>query len=302
MEIKGLFTALITPFFNGKLDKEGLRILIQKQCKAKVAGVVLLGTTGESATLSEEEQEEVIRIGIEEAKGKILLFIGTGCNATKETIKTTQRAEKLGADGALVVCPYYNRPSQEGIYEHYRAISQNTTLPILVYNHPGRTGVNIETATLLKIAGLPQVIGVKEASGNLCQVSDVIAEIVSIYPDFVVLSGDDILTLPMLSLGAKGVISIVGNLVPEAFNTLIQAGLEGKFEEARRLHFDLLPLFKLSCIEVNPTPIKHLMQLAGLPAGSCRLPLYTLKEENQKKLKEWFDLKLNYLVESEKEG
>lgn len=285
MQLKGLFTALITPFIEDELDEEGLRHLIRRQCAAGVTGIVLLGTTGETPTLSEEEQKRIIQIGVEEAKQKTLLIIGTGSNSTHTTLKKTVQAQELGADAALIVTPYYNKPTQEGIYQHYHTIATQTDLPLIVYNIQGRTGVNIETNTLLKIAGLPHVVGVKECSGNFNQVADVIETICSKYPDFSVLSGDDGLALPMIALGATGLISVVSNLIPEEMIALVEASLAERITDARKIHEQLLPLFRLAFIETNPMPIKYAMTLQGLPAGSCRLPLCHLRKENQEKLR-----------------
>ncbi len=284
MDLKGTFTALITPFLKDQLDEEGLIQNIRMQLKAKVAGIVFLGTTGETATLSEEEQDTVIKIAIKEAKGKTLVIVGTGSNSTQKTIENTKKAEALGADIALIVTPYYNKPPQEGLYQHYKAIAANVNIPVLVYNIQGRTGVNIKTSTLLKIAALPNIIGVKESSGSLEQVADVLQTVKKKYPSFNVLSGDDGMTLPMMALGATGVISVVSNLVPERIVALVNAALEGRFHESRKEFEKLFPLFTLAFIEVNPIPIKQAMNLCGLAAGDCRLPLCKMKQENQEAL------------------
>ena len=285
MSLKGTFTAMITPLKNDELDEEGLVDNIQRQIQAGITGLVFLGTTGEAATLTDEEQLRVIQIGVRETKGKALVLIGTGSNSTKHAIEKTKRAKDLGADIALVVTPYYNKPTQEGIYRHYEAIAKNVDLPVLVYNIQGRTGVNIETSTLLRIADLPHIVGVKEASGNLGQAGDVIHTIVKRYPLFSVLSGDDAATLPMMALGASGVVSVVSNLIPEKIVALVNAALDGNFYEARKIHEDNLPLFKNAFIEVNPSPIKEAMNFCKMAAGSCRLPLCELKPENREKLK-----------------
>lgn len=280
MLFKGIYTALITPFLQGSLDEEGLALNIQRQLEAKIDGIVLLGTTGESATLTEKEKERVIEIGVRVAKGKTQVIVGTGCNATHRTIENTRKAEALGADAALIVTPYYNKPTQEGIYRHFEAIAYGTRLPVLVYNIQGRTGVNIETSTLLKIASLPHMAGVKEASGNIMQAGEVLHAL----SEFTVLSGDDALTLPMMALGASGVISVVSNLIPNQMKALVDAALAGDFLKARTWHRFLLPLFKLAFIEVNPIPIKEAMARCGLPSGGCRLPLSSMDPENREKL------------------
>lgn len=284
MLLEGTFTALITPFIEDQIDLDGLRLLIRRQIEAGVAGVVLLGSTGENPTVSDEERREMIEIGVQEAKGKIKLLVDTASNSTAVAIKKTLSAKALGADGALVITPYYNRPTQQGIYEHFKTLAEKTEFPILVYNHPGRSGVNIETSTLCKIAENPYIAGVKDSSGNALQFADVIAEIRARYPQFCVLSGDDALALPLIALGGQGLVSVVGNLLPHEVDQLVQTALRGDFKQARFYHEQLLPLFRLSCIETNPMPIKEMMRLAGLPAGFCRLPLCSLKEENQKKI------------------
>ena len=285
MYLKGAFTAMVTPFLNDELDEKGLVQNIGRQIQAGVAGLVFLGTTGEAATLSEAEQKRVIEIGVREAKGKALVLVGTGSNSTRLTIEKTQRAKDLGADIALIVTPYYNKPSQEGIYRHFEAVAKGVALPVLVYNIQGRTGVNIETPTLLRIAGLPHVVGVKEASGNLGQAGDVIYTIAKRYPRFAVLSGDDAATLPMMALGASGVVSVVSNLIPERIVALVRAALASNFLEARKIHEENLPLFKNAFIEVNPVPIKEAMNFCGMAAGSPRLPLCEMSPENLEKLK-----------------
>lgn len=276
---------MITPFIHDMLDEEGLIKNIRYQLSSKISGLVFLGTTGEAATLTDCEQRKVIEIGVEHTKGKALVIVGTGSYSTKLAIEKTQRAKDLGADAALVVTPYYNKPSQEGIFRHFEAIAKSVDLPLIVYNIQGRTGVNIETSTLLKIAELPNVIGVKESSGNLGQAGDVIYTIARKYPHFSVLSGDDAATLPMMALGAVGAVSVVSNLVPQKISSLVQMGLVGNFGEMRKLHEELLPLFKDAFVEVNPVPIKEAMNLCSLPAGPCRLPLCELKPENREKIR-----------------
>lgn len=284
MTLKGTFTAMVTPFKEDSLDEEGLISNIGHQLQARVSGLVFLGTTGETATLTSDEQRRVIEIGVRETKGKALVVIGTGSNSTRQTIENTQRAKDLGADIALVVTPYYNKPTQEGIYRHFEALTQAVDLPLIVYNIQGRTGVNIETSTLLRIASLPHIIGVKEASGNLNQAADVIYTVVKQYPHFSVLSGDDAATLPMMALGANGVVSVVSNLVPEDVVALVNAALSQDFSKARLLHEELLPLFRNAFIETNPAPIKEAMNLCGLAAGPCRLPLCEMTPEHRQKI------------------
>ena len=281
MDLRGVYTAMVTPFRNDHVDEQGLVRNIRAQLASGVAGLVFLGTTGESSTLTDDEQKKIIEIGVQETKGKALVMVGTGSYSTRQTIEKTKRAKEMGAEAALIVTPYYNKPTQEGIFRHFEAISSSVDLPILVYNIQGRTGVNIETPTLLRMASLPNVIGVKEASGNIVQIGDVLLTVRKKFPSFVVLSGDDGLTLPIMVLGATGVISVVSNLVPGKVVSLVDTALKGQFYEARRIHEELSPLFKLAFIEVNPTPIKYAMDLCGMAAGPCRLPLCEMKRENQ---------------------
>lgn len=280
MKLKGTITALITPFINGELDEEGLAYNIGYQIAQGIDGILLLGTTGESSTLSLEEQNRVISIAVGEANGEVPVWVGTGSYCTKQTIEKTKRAKDLGADVALIVTPYYNKPTQEGIYRHFEAVATNVEMPIVIYNIPGRCGTNIETATLLRIAGLPNMIGVKEASGNINQAGDVLHTIVEKYPQFLVFSGDDALTLPMMALGAVGIVSVVSNLVPFQVIALVNAALQGRFDLAREIHYKLLPLYKTAFVETNPIPIKTAMNLCGMPSGECRLPLYQMAPEN----------------------
>lgn len=277
-------TALITPFINDKIDFQGLINNIKFQIDQGVEGLLVFGSTGEDPTLNESEKEEILSIAVSEAKGKACIIAGTTHNNTKEAIQLTLKAEQLGADVALIATPYFNKPTQEGILRHFSAIRENTSIPIIVYNIPGRTGTNIETTTLLKIANLPKIIGVKEASGNIMQAGDVIHKMASFHPKFLVWSGDDPLTWPMMALGAYGVISVVSNLLPEKVLDLINAAAHDDMATAKKLHHELLPLFKMAFIETNPIPIKAAMNYCGFAAGQCRLPLCELTEANQKEL------------------
>lgn len=284
-QLKGVITALITPFANQKIDEEGLAQNIQFQIKNGVSGILPLGTTGEAPTLTADEHERIIKISIREAKGKVPVWVGTGSYSTQQTIEKTNKAKELGADVALIVSPYYNKPTQEGIFRHFEAISQQVDIPIVVYNVAGRTASNVETATLKRIAQLPHIIGVKEASGSICQVGDVMYQIAQANSQFSILSGDDEFTFPMMALGATGVISVVSNLLPGPVVSMVNALLKGDYTLARQIHFELLPLFKGAFLETNPIPIKTAMNMCGLPAGSCRLPLYQMMPENQEKLR-----------------
>lgn len=286
MSLKGVFTAMITPFRGDALDEEGLVENIRMQLEANVDGLVFLGTTGEDVVLTDAERKRVIEIGVAEAKGKALILVGTGSNSTRRTIEKTKQAKELGADIALVVTPYYNKPTQEGIFRHFEAVAKGTDIPILAYNIAGRTGVNIETATLLRIAELPNLVGVKEASGNIVQIADVIHLVRGRCPDFAVLSGDDALTLPLIALGGGGIVSVASNLFPRPMADLTHAALGGHFAEAREIHERLMPWFRFEFIETNPIPIKEAMRLCGFPSGGCRLPLCSLTEKNQERLAE----------------
>jgi 4-hydroxy-tetrahydrodipicolinate synthase len=286
-KIQGAFTALATPFSSeNTLAEDVLRQMIRLQIASEIDGLVILGTTGESPTLSQREKERIIGIAREETLNKIHLMVGTGSYSTTQTIENTKIAQSLGADSALVVSPYYNKPTQEGLFLHFKAIAESTDIPIMVYNIQGRTGQNIKTDTLNRIAQLPRICGVKEASSDLSQITEVIEKIGRQFSYFSVMSGDDFLTLPAMSLGSNGVISVVSNLVPLLVKTLVNACLSGDFVHAREIHYSLMPLFRGAFLETNPIPIKAAMNLLGIPVGNCRLPLCNLAPENKKKLEE----------------
>lgn len=290
--LRGVYTAIITPFTeSGEVDFEGLSHNLQYQLQKGIDGIVVLGTTGETPTLTEKEKEAIIRFAVKEVKGKTHLMVGTGSYSTRQTIENTAKAKDLGADSALIVTPYYNKPTQEGLYLHFKAVTAACNLPICIYNIQGRTGQNILTDTLKKISDLPGIIGVKEASGNIAQMSDVIETIGRKRSQFSVLSGDDALTLPLISLGGHGVISVVSNLIPGPIIQMTHAALKGDFCKARELYYQLMPTFKAAFIETNPIPIKAAMQMRKMPAGPCRLPLCNLLPEN--------DLKLQQVIHSQ---
>ncbi|MBI1975427.1 MAG: 4-hydroxy-tetrahydrodipicolinate synthase, partial [Candidatus Vogelbacteria bacterium] len=245
-------------------------------------GLVPLGTTGESPTIHDEEREKIIKTAVDAANGRVPVIVGTGTNSTEKTIKYTKQAKQLGADAALIVSPYYNKPTQEGLYQHFTTVANAVDLPIIVYNIQGRTGVNIETATLKRMAEHKNIVAVKEASGNVAQMMEVLDQLPK---DFTVVSGDDNLTLPLMALGGKGVISVISNLLPDKVSRMTGYALEGDFESAKKVHFELLPIFKAAFIETNPIPIKAAMNMAGLPAGPCRLPLCKMMPANEEKLK-----------------
>ena len=289
-KLRGAFTALITPMHaDGAIDYEGFRSLLRYQLDNGITGILPLGTTGETPTLKEVgEEDAIIDIAVEEVatyrkkqNRDIPLIIGAGSNNTDEAIRYVTRAKNKGADYALVVSPYYNKPSDEGIYRHYEAISK-IGIPIIVYNIAGRTGKNISTALLQRIADLPNIAGVKEASGDINQMMDVISTIARKKKDFCVLSGDDGLTLPLIAAGGDGVISVVSNLAPAEVTKLTMAALNGDMDTARDLHYRLLPFFKAAFCDGNPTSIKYAMNYKGLPAGGLRLPLVEANDNAKK--------------------
>jgi 4-hydroxy-tetrahydrodipicolinate synthase len=285
MKFEGVFTALITPFKeNGTLDEKGLEFLIARQLNAHVHGIVVLGTTGEEPTLTPEEKEKVIRLSRHLIPSSTLLIVGTGSYSTQSTIANTKKAKDLGADACLIVTPYYNRPTQEGLYLHFEALSNAVKIPLIIYNIASRTGQNLATPTLKRIAALQNIKGVKEASGSLPQVMEVIELIVNENKEFKVLSGDDNFFFPLMCLGGHGVISVLSNLVPELILELYRAASSERYSTARQLHYALLPLMQALFIETNPIPIKTLMRYENHPAGPCRLPLCALTPENEKKL------------------
>lgn len=282
-EFKGSIVALVTPFRDGKVDEAKLRELVELHVRNGTDAIVPCGTTGESPTLSHEEHKRVVEIVIETARGRIQVIAGTGSNATAEAIDLTVHAKKAGADGALVVSPYYNKPTQQGLYEHFKAVAEATDLPILVYNIQGRTAVNVETDTLARMArDCRNIVGVKEASGSLEQMTQVI---LACGPDFTVLSGDDTLTLPLMALGGRGVISVIANIVPKETAEMTHAALEGDWKQARELHLKLFPLSKAMFIETNPIPVKEAMAMMGLIQPEFRLPLCRMAESNRERLK-----------------
>lgn len=281
-KIEGFYTAIITPFLeNGEVDYEGLRQLIRFQIAGGVDGIVALGTTGEAPTLSAKEKENIIAISREETQGKVLLMVGTGNYSTTKTIEETRIAKWLGADSVLIVTPYYNRPTQEGIFLHFKAVAEAVEIPIMVYNIQSRTGQNICTETLYRLAQLPQISSVKEASGSIAQMIEVFEQISRLRKDFTLLSGDDLLTVPSMALGGRGIISVIGNVVPIHVRELVDACNRGDFAKAREIHYRLLPIVKLAFLETNPIPVKGLMSRAGLPAGGCRLPLCNLTQQSE---------------------
>jgi 4-hydroxy-tetrahydrodipicolinate synthase len=286
---RGAFTALITPMKeSGEVDYDGFRRLIDFQIREGIDGLVPLGTTGETPTLDEDEEDILIEIAVKEANGRVPVIVGTGSNDTKHMVMYTERAKRMGADAALVVTPYYNKPNDDGLLRHFEAAAK-VGIPVIVYNIASRTGRNIPTSLMEKISRIPGVAGVKEASGDLNQMGDVIRE--AAMPRraeggyFSVLSGDDSFTLALSAMGGDGVISVISNLLPAKVKALTSAGLEGRFDEARKLHYELLPFIKAAFVETNPVPIKQAMTWAGLPAGPARLPMGKLSAASEAVLK-----------------
>ncbi len=277
----GCLTALITPFRDGDVDYDALGELVESQIAAGINGLVPCGSTGESATLTHDEHAEVVRQVVKMAHGRVPVIAGTGSNSTNEAIRLTRAAEQAGADGALLISPYYNRPTQDGIHLHYKAVAEATRLPILVYNIPGRTASHISPETLARLSHVPNVVGVKEASGSMAQVLETIA---LAEPDFAVWSGDDVMTLPIVAGGGVGVISVTSNVVPHRFVELTSTLLAGDFGRGRALMRDLLPLVNALFLEVNPIPVKTAMAMMGRCADEFRLPLTPMSEAPRKRL------------------
>ena len=280
--LEGTLTALITPFRNGEVDESALRSLVERQIEAGINGLVPCGSTGESATLSYAEHHRVIEIVIEATAGRVPVIAGTGSNSTREAVDFTLHAKEAGADGALLLSPYYNKPTQEGIYQHYAAVASETGLPLVVYNIPGRTASNITPETLGRLARIENIIGVKESSGDLDQIAHVVA---SCPPEFSVVSGDDALTLPLMAVGGKGVISTSSNVAPDLVSELVQRFAAGDAAEARDVHHRLLPLFDVLFCETNPIPVKAAAAALGWCDGEIRLPLTPITEANLEGLK-----------------
>ena len=280
---QGSFVALVTPFRNGTVDEKTFQDLVNWQIEQGTEGVIPCGTTGESPTLSHDEHKRVVEIVVEAARKRLHVVAGTGSNSTREAIDLTRHAERAGASGALVVNPYYNKPTQQGLYEHFRAVAESVAIPIITYNIQSRTAINVETATMARLArDCKNIVGVKEASGSLDQMSQVIA---ACGPNFAVLSGDDNITLPLLAIGGHGVISVIANILPRETADMVHAALEGDFKRARELHYRLFPMARAAFLETNPIPIKGALRLLGRDSGELRLPLTPLSEAEEKKLR-----------------
>ena len=279
---QGSFVALVTPFKNGKIDEDALKNLIEFQISNGTNGIVPCGTTGESATLNIEEHNQVVDIAVRAVNGRIPVIAGTGSNSTEEAIKMTRHAKEAGANAALLITPYYNKPTQEGLYQHFKKIAGDVDIPVIVYNVPGRTSVNMLPATTARLSEVKNIVGIKEATGNLQQVSETIK---LCGENFSVISGDDANTLPIMAAGGKGVISVTANIAPDKIAALCKACLDGNFSEACKLHYELLDLNNGMFIETNPVPVKTALSLMGKVIDEVRLPLAPMNNANLSKLK-----------------
>ncbi|MBN1686588.1 MAG: 4-hydroxy-tetrahydrodipicolinate synthase [Spirochaetales bacterium] len=280
MNFEGAYTALITPFTkSGEVDEPALKDLVDFQISEGITGLVPVGTTGESPTLDNDEHIRVIEVVVEQTNGRVPVIAGTGSNSTNEAIQMTKLAAEIGADASLQIAPYYNKPTGEGFYRHFAAVAEAVDIPLIIYNIASRTGKNIENDTMLKIATIPSVHGVKEASGSMSQVTDLVMR----KPDSLdILSGDDNLTLPIIALGGSGVISVASNLIPKEMTELVSAAVAGQMEKAREIHYRLLPFFQAIFIETNPIPIKAALAEAGRIDETYRLPMCPMSKSNRK--------------------
>ena len=282
----GSLVAIVTPFKDGRFDETAYRDLLEFHIANGTHGIVPCGTTGESATLSHAEHERVVALTVDIVNRRIPVIAGTGSNATDEAIAFTKHAKQAGADGALLITPYYNKPTQEGLYQHYEAVARAVDLPLVLYNIPGRTGVNMMPSTVARIATLPTVVGIKEGSSSLGQVSEIVQRCGSRDGQaLTLLSGDDALTLPMMALGAKGVITVTANVAPRDMANLVNAALAGNFADARAVHMKLAPLFSALFSETNPIPVKTALAMMRKIEPGLRLPLTPLSSDNQARLR-----------------
>lgn len=281
LDLSGTWTALITPFRESRIDEPALRSLVEVNIVGGVSGLVACGTTAETPTLSAEESARVVEIVISQAADRVPVMVGTGTNSTESTLARTREAETVGAAAALVVMPYYNRPTQEGLYQHIRYLAERCALPIVLYNVPGRTGSDLQATTVARLAQLPTVIGIKEASGSLDRASEIIRHT---GPAFSVLSGDDSLTLPIMSVGGRGVVSVVSNIAPQAMSDLTAAALAGDYARARTIHHAILDLCGAMFVETNPVPVKAAAELLGMTTSEVRLPLAPLLLESRERV------------------
>ncbi len=278
----GSIVAIVTPFKKGKVDEKAFGELIDFHLRSGTHGIVPCGTTGESATLSHEEHKRVVELAVKMAGGRIPVIAGTGSNSTEEAIAFTRHAKAAGAAGALLITPYYNKPTQEGLYQHYKAVAKAVDLPLVLYNIPGRTGVNMLPATVARLMEFDNIIGIKEGTGSLQQISDLVQ---LCGERLVILSGDDFTALPTMAVGGKGVISVTANIAPADMAQMIEAAARGDYGRARKLHDQLYPLHQVMFVETNPIPVKAALALMGKCADEVRLPLWHMSDENLKKLK-----------------
>jgi 4-hydroxy-tetrahydrodipicolinate synthase len=283
MRVEGTYTALVTPFRDGAVDEDALKNLIELQLKGGIDGVVPCGSTGESSTLSYEEHERVIELTVKCVGGRVPVVAGTGSNSTKETIELTEIAKNLGADMALVVAPYYNRPTQEGLYRHFKKVAEDVDLPLIPYNIPGRTGVNMLPELVARLAQIPNIVAIKEAAGSVQQVAEIFK---ATKGAFSILSGDDNMFLPMMAVGARGVISVLTNMLPQRVKALGRAFMEEKDpQKALSIHVELMPLFSGLFVETNPVPVKEALYYMGLMEREVRTPLCELSPHNRELIK-----------------
>lgn len=282
-KFRGAFVAIVTPFIDGKLDEQGLKDLIEFQIAGGTHGIVPCGTTGESATMSHEEHRRVVELTVKTVAGRVPVLAGTGSNSTSESIELTRAAKDAGADGALMITPYYNKPSQEGLYQHFKAVAEAVDIPIILYNVPSRTAVNMLPETVARCAQIANIVGVKEATADLNQISQVIR----LCPkDFAVMSGDDFTSMPTVMIGGTGVISVTSNVAPKDMSAMMDAALAGDIAKAKELHYKLLPLMQAMFIDTNPVPAKTTLAMMGkIKSGLPRLPLYKMNEATEEKLK-----------------
>lgn len=279
---KGSIVAIVTPMKNGKVDEKALRDLVEFQIQNGTDGIVPCGTTGESATLTYEEHCQVIDIVIDQTKKRVPVIAGTGSNSTHETIYLTEHAKKAGADCALIITPYYNKPTQEGLYQHFKAVAEAVDIPIILYNVPGRTAVNMLPETVIRLSKIKNIVGVKEASGSLDQATEIL---MNVDKDFALLSGEDSLSFPLFCIGAKGVISVATNIVPDMMADMWDSFEKGDMQSAKKMHMKLFPLFKAIFFETNPIPVKKAVYLMGMIEDDIRLPLVTMTKTNEDKLR-----------------
>ena len=280
---RGAFVAIVTPFNNGEVDEEKFRELIEFQIENGTHGIVPCGTTGESATLSYEEHKKLIEIAVDQVRGRVPVIAGAGSNSTREALEFVSHAKKVGADAALVITPYYNKPTQEGLYQHYKKLVDEVKFPIVIYNVPSRTGCDILPETVARLANdFKEIVGIKEATGSVRRSTEILEKIDR--DDFCILSGDDFIVYPLICVGAKGVISVVSNILPNKMAKLVDAALDGDYETARKLHYELQPACRAMFIETNPIPVKTALSMMGKIKEELRLPLCPMKPENKEKL------------------